>query len=112
MASFRSTPSGEEKVTKSKSQTSWIFKPSFDFAPSEDTGPLGAASKILHQKTVILSKIEERLLELELKHNASVVKLLELRANSSQLQVVVVLLPFEQLSLRHTNKVSNITLPQ
>ena len=39
-------------------------------------------------------KIEERLLELELKHNASVVKLLELRANSSQLQVVVVLLTF------------------
>lgn len=31
-------------------------------------------------------QIEERLLELELKHNASVVKLLELRANSSQLQ--------------------------
>ena len=56
--------------------------------------PLWAASTILHKKTVILSKIEERLLELELKHNASVVKLLELRANSSQLQVVVVLLPF------------------
>ena len=93
MASFRSTPPGEDKVTKSKSQTSRIFKPSIDFAPSEDSS-LGATGTILHQKTVILSKIEERLLELELKHNASVVKLLELRASSSQLQVVVVLLTF------------------